>query len=69
MLQDLKLQYTDNPSAQSTYLVDDVNYFYIVTGLKLGVPIAEEQADRYLDWSVNKVRKEQMSYHLGQYYF
>jgi tetratricopeptide (TPR) repeat protein len=69
LLQELKLHYTGNQTAQTTYLVDDVNYFYIVTGLKLGVPIAEEQADQYLDWSVNQVRKEQMSYHLGQYYF
>ena len=30
LLQELKLQYAGNQTAQSTYLVDDVNYFYIV---------------------------------------
>lgn len=69
LLQELKLQYPDNPAIYSAYLGDDVNYYYIVSGLKLGLAIAEDQANQYLDWSVNKVRKEQMSFHLGQYYF
>ena len=69
LLQYLKFESTNRYTASSTYCEDDVNYFYIVTGLKLDLPIAEEQANQYLNWGINKARKEQMSYHLGKYYF
>ena len=69
LLQALKFESANRFNTSSTYYVDDVNYFYIVTGLKLDLPIAAEQANQYLNWEINKARKEQMSYHLGKYYF
>ncbi|MEP7143535.1 MAG: tetratricopeptide repeat protein [Ferruginibacter sp.] len=69
LLQEVKLQYPDNQKSNNAYLNDDVNYYYIVTRLKLQLPIAEEEANHYVDWVNNEPRKELMSYHLGKYYF
>ncbi|MEO6732550.1 MAG: tetratricopeptide repeat protein, partial [Ferruginibacter sp.] len=69
LLQDVKLQYPDNQKSNNSYLNDDVNYYYTVTRLKLQLPIAEEEANHYIDWVNNEPRKELMSYHLGKYYF
>ncbi len=69
LLQEVKLQYPDNQKSNNAYLNDDVNYYYIVTRLKLQLPIAEEEAGQYIDWVNNEPRKELMSYHLGKFYF
>lgn len=69
LLQELKLQYSQNPNEYPAYWSDDMNFFYIVTGLKLGITIAEDQASQYLIEVLNRPRKEQMHYHLGHYYF
>ena len=69
LLQDLKFQNAQHANQYPTYWVDDLDFFYIVTGLKLSIPIAEDQAAQYLNWILNKPRMEQMNYHLGQYYF
>ncbi len=69
LLQEVKLQYPDNQKSNNAYLNDDVNYYYTVTRLKLQLPIAEEEANHYIDWVNNEPRKELMSYHLGKYYF
>ncbi len=69
LLQEVKQQYPDNQKSNNTYLNDDVNYYYTVTRLKLQLPIAEEEANHYIDWVNNEPRKELMSYHLGKYYF
>jgi len=69
LLQEVKLQYPDNQKSNNAYLNDDVNYYYIVTRLKLQLPIAEEEASQYINWVNNEPRKELMSYHLGKFYF
>lgn len=69
LLQEVKLQNPDNQKSNHPYLDDDLNYYYIVTRLKLQLPIAEEEANHYVDWVNNEPRKELMSYHLGKYYF
>ena len=69
LLQEVKLQYPDNQKSNNAYLNDDVNYYYTVTRLKLQLPIAEEEANHYIDWVNNEPRKELMSYHLGKFYF
>lgn len=69
LLQEVKLQYPDNQKSNNAYLNDDVNYYYTATRLKLQIPIAEEEANHYIDWVNNEPRKELMSYHLGKYYF
>ena len=69
ILQELKLHYSQNTNEYPEYLLDDLDFFYIVTGLKLGITIAENQSIEYLNWILNRPRKEQMNYHLGQFYF
>ncbi len=69
LLQELKSQYSQNPSEYPGYWVDDLDFFYIIAGLKLGLTSAEDQSIQYLNWISNSPRKEQMYYHLGQYYF
>ncbi|MBC7887179.1 MAG: tetratricopeptide repeat protein [Ferruginibacter sp.] len=69
LLEEVKLQYPDNQKSNNAYLNDDVNYYYTATRLKLQLPIAEEEANHYIDWVNNEPRKELMSYHLGKYYF
>ncbi len=69
LLQELKSQYSQNPSDYPGYWVDDLDFFYIIAGLKLGLTSAEDQSIQYLNWISNSPRKEQMYYHLGQYYF
>ena len=69
LLQEVKLQYSDNQKSNNAYVNDDVNYYYTVTRLKLQLPIAEEEASHYINWVNNEPRKELMSYHLGKFYF
>src|SRR6187200_3105872 len=69
LLQEVKLQYPDNQKSNNAYLNDDVNYYYTVTRLKLQLPIAEEEANHYIDWVNNEPRRELTSYHLGKFYF
>jgi hypothetical protein len=69
ILQELKLQYTQNPNEYPSYWKDEIDFLNIVAGLKLGLTIAEDQSIQYLNWILNNPRKEQMNFHLGQYYF
>lgn len=69
LLQEVKKQIPENQKSNNTYLDDDVNYYFIVTRLKLQLPLAEEEARHYIDWVNNEPRIELMSYHLGKYYF
>ena len=69
ILKQVKQQYPDNQKSNNAYLHDDVNYYYTVTRLKLQVPIAEEEAQHYINWVNNEPRIQLMSYHLGKFYF
>ena len=69
LLQEVKQQQPDNQKTSKEYLHDDVNYYYTVCRLKLNIPLAEEEATRYIDWTTNEPRTQLMSYHLGKYYF
>jgi TolA-binding protein len=69
LFQELKQQVSDNQKSNNGYLADDLNYYYIVTRLKLQLPIAEEEATHYIEWVNNEPRIQLMSYHLGKYYF
>ena len=55
LLQELKFQNTQHANQYPTYWVEDLDFFYIVTGLKLSIPIAEDQAAQYLKWILNMV--------------
>ncbi len=69
LLQEVKQQTPDNQKTNNTYLFDDVNYYYIVSRLKLQLPIAENEATQYITWVNNEPRIQLMSYHLGKFYF
>ena len=69
LLKDLKQEYPDNQKSNHLYLNEDIEYYYIVCGLKLNLPIAEEDAKLYIDWVNNEPRRELMSYYLAKYYF
>ncbi len=69
LLEAVRQQYPDNLQSNNTYLHDDVNYYFIVCRLKLRLPVAEEEANHYIDWVNNEPRGQLMSYHLGKFYF
>ena len=69
LLQEVKHQLPDNQKTNNNYLYDDGNYYYIVSRLKLQLPIAEEEAAQYITWVNNEPRIQLMSYHLGKFYF
>ena len=69
LLEAVKQQNPDNQKSNHSYLNDDVNYYFIVCRLKLQLPVAEEEANHYIDWVNNEPRVELMSYHLGKFYF
>jgi len=69
LLQEVKQQIPDNQKTNNNYLYDDVNYYFIVSRLKLLLPIAEEEATQYITWVNNEPRIQLMSYHLGKFYF
>ena len=69
LLKDLKDKYPENTESNHAYLNQDLQYYYIVCGLKLNQSIAEDQATRYVDAANNEPRQQMMSYHLAKYYF
>jgi len=69
LLRELKEQTPDNSISNHTYLNDDISYFYTVCELKLQLPVAEDEAKRYIDVVSNEPRRQLMSYHLAKFYF
>ena len=69
LLKELKDKYPENTESNHAYLNQDLQYYYIVCGLKLNQSIAEDQATRYVDAANNEPRQQMMSYHLAKYYF
>ncbi|HEV2831582.1 MAG TPA: tetratricopeptide repeat protein, partial [Hanamia sp.] len=69
LLKPLVDKYTENTQSSHAYLNQDIEYYYIVCGLKLNQPIAEESAKRFVDAANNEPRQQMMSFHLARYYF
>ncbi len=69
LLKPLKDQYPDNTSSDHAYLNQDINYFYIASGLKLGQSLAEQEAQAFIESATDEPRQQLMSYNLAQYYF
>ncbi|MCO6498253.1 MAG: tetratricopeptide repeat protein [Chitinophagaceae bacterium] len=69
ILQSLLDKYPANTESSHSYINEDVQYYYIVTRLKLGQSWAEEEAKVFIDAEVNEPRQQMMSYHLAHYYF
>ncbi|HTC00410.1 MAG TPA: hypothetical protein VK705_06985, partial [Ferruginibacter sp.] len=69
LLKEVKKAYPENQASNNRYIYEDINYYYIVCELKLRLPIAVEDAKKYIDAVENDPRIELISYHLGKYYF
>ena len=69
LLKGLQDKYPENTQSSHAYLNQDIEYYYIVCGLKLNQPVAEDAAKRFIDAANNEPRQQMMSYHLAKYYF
>jgi tetratricopeptide (TPR) repeat protein len=69
LLKELKQQYLENLASNDRYIYEDVNYYYIVCELKLRLPIAADDAKKYIYAIENDPRTGLLSFHLGHYYF
>jgi tetratricopeptide (TPR) repeat protein len=69
LLRQLKDQYPENTGSDHTYLNQDLDYYYIVCGLRLNQEIAEQQAKNFITVANNEPRQQVLSYHLAKYYF
>jgi tetratricopeptide (TPR) repeat protein len=69
LLRELRDKYPENTSSDHTYLNQDLEYYYIVCGLKLNEAVAEQQAKHFITVANNEPRQQVMSYHLARYYF
>lgn len=69
LLKPLADKYPDNTISGHAYLNQDIEYYYIVTGLKLNHSTAEEAAQRFIESATNEPRQQMMSFHLARYYF
>jgi tetratricopeptide (TPR) repeat protein len=69
LLKPLVDKYPENTQSSHAYLNQDIEYYYIVCGLKLNQPIAEESAKRFVDAANNEPRQQMMGFHLARYYF
>ena len=69
LLQPLKDKYPENTESSHEYLNQDIDYYYIVCGLKLNQSVAEDAAQRFIEAANNEPRQQIMSYNLARYYF
>ena len=69
LLKPLLDKYPENTQSSHAYLNQDVQYYYIVCGLKLNQETAEAEAMRFVDAANNEPRQQMMSFHLARYYF
>ncbi|HUZ61545.1 MAG TPA: tetratricopeptide repeat protein [Hanamia sp.] len=69
LLKPLLDKYPENTKSSHAYLNQDVEYYYIVCGLKMDQEIAEDEAKSFIDASNNEPREQLMSFYLAHYYF
>ena len=69
LLKPLVDKYPENTQSSHAYLNQDIEYYYLVCGLKLNQPVAEESAQRFVNAANNEPRQQMMSFHLARYYF
>ncbi len=69
LLKPLKDKYPENTESSHAYLNQDIEYYFIVCGLKLNQSVSEDAAQRYIDAAGNEARQQIMSYNLAKYYF
>ncbi len=69
LLKELKNKYPDNTRSDHAYINDEIDYYYIVTQLKMMHSVGEQDAVNFINRNKNQTRRELMSYHLAHYYF
>ncbi|MEP6951008.1 MAG: tetratricopeptide repeat protein [Ginsengibacter sp.] len=69
LLKALVDKYPENTQSSHAYLNQDLEYYYIVCGLELNQPVAEDAAHRFIEAANNEPRQQIMSFHLAKYYF
>jgi tetratricopeptide (TPR) repeat protein len=69
LLKELKKLYPENTISSHTYINQDVDYYYIVCGLRLDQSVAEADAKSFIAVANNEPRQQIMSYNLAKYYF
>ncbi|MEO6454171.1 MAG: tetratricopeptide repeat protein [Ginsengibacter sp.] len=69
LLKDLKQKYPENTQTSHLYVNQDIDYYYIVCGLKLNHQIAEAEAKNFIEVANNEPRQQIMGYNLARYYF
>src|SRR6478672_4797327 len=61
LLKQLKKQYPENTISIHTYINQDVDYYYIVCGLRLDQPVEEADAKNFIAVDNNEPRQQIMS--------
>ncbi len=69
LLKPLLDKYPENTQSSHAYLNQDIEYYYIVCGLKLNQEVAETSAKRFIEAANNEPRQQMMSFHLARFYF
>lgn len=69
LLKNLRQDYPENTQSDHLYINQDVEYYYIICGLKLDQQIAETEAKNFIAVANNEPRQQMMGYHLAGYYF
>jgi TolA-binding protein len=69
LLKPLLDKYPENTQSSHAYLNQDIEYYFLVCGLKLNQPVAEASAKRFIEAANNEPRQQMMSFHLARYYF
>ena len=68
-VKDLKAQYPENTASNHSYINEDVDFFYVLCGLKLMQESAKNEAVEYLASVTNEPRRQLISFHLAHYFF
>lgn len=69
LLKELKNKYPDSKRTDHAYLNDEIDYYYIVTELKMMHSVGEPDAVNFINRNKNQTRRQLMSFHLAHYYF
>ncbi|HQY18223.1 MAG TPA: tetratricopeptide repeat protein [Ferruginibacter sp.] len=68
-VKELKTMYPENMASNHNYINEDVDFFYVLCGLKLMQEPAKNEAINYIASVTNEPRRQLISFHLAHYYF
>ncbi|MFI5187847.1 MAG: tetratricopeptide repeat protein [Chitinophagales bacterium] len=69
LLKELQESVRETDKVNNVIMVQEINYYTIACALKQNEGRAEEMARNYIDNEKNNARVEQLSFHLGEYYY